>query len=368
MRPEAVPFKMADRTFDGYVHAMRVHVLVLRDCTTFVPVGYADLLRKSTALAATLPLSRPAPGIEVSLVSAGKTRNVTGIGGIQLRCDAVARPGMRSDLVLVPALDPDVVAHLELNRSVVPWLRRSYESGASVASACTGAFLLAEAGLLDGRSATTHWAFRDLFRARYPRVQLRPEAIIVDQGRVVTAGGATSFLSLTLYMVERLLGAEVARAASKMFLVDVNKSPQSAYAMFATQKTHGDEAILRAQDLLERDLAKAPSVPELARRVAMSPRNFVRRFHHATGNSPREYIQRLRIEAAKHALEGTPRQLAAVAGAVGYRDLVAFRRLFQRWTGLSPSEYRGRYGPRSAPAMVRDAGRSRSRAARNLLI
>jgi len=363
MNVAGAPLKMADRTFEGYVRAMRVHVLVLRDCTTFVPVGYADLLRKSIALAATLPQARPAPAIEVSLVSAGRTRAVTGIGGIHLRCDAVARPGMRSDLVLVPALDPDVLARLALNRSVVPWLRRVYDGGATVASACTGAFLLAEAGLLDGRSATTHWAFQDLFRARYPRVQLRPEAIIVDQGRVVTAGGATSFLSLALYLVERLLGAEVARAASKMFLVDVNKSPQSAYAMFATQKTHGDEAILRAQDLLERDLASCPSVPELARRVAMSPRNFVRRFQHATGNSPRDYIQRLRIEAAKRVLEHAPRQLAAVASAVGYRDLVAFRRLFHRWTGLSPSDYRGRYGPRTAPATVRASDRRQRRAA-----
>ncbi len=366
MRADSTPLKMADRTFEGYVRAMRVHVLVLRDCTTFVPVGYADLLRKSVALAATLPLARPHRELEVSLVSAGRTREVTGIGGIRLRCDAVIRPGMRSDLVLVPALDPDVTAHLELNRSVVPWLRDAHDRGATVASACTGAFLLGEAGLLDGRSATTHWAFQDLFRARYPRVQLRPEAIIVDQGRVVTAGGATSFLSLALYLVERLLGAEVARAASKMFLVDVNKSPQSAYAMFATQKTHGDEAILRAQDLLERDLASCPSVSELARRVGMSPRNFVRRFHQATGNAPREYIQRLRVEEAKRALEGAPRQLAAVAEGVGYRDLVAFRRLFQRWTGLSPSDYRGRYGPRTAPAMVRASGSSRSRIARIL--
>src|SRR5438445_907222 len=257
----------------------------------------------------------------------------------------------KSELVLVPALDPDVASHLALNRAVVPWLRRIHLAGADVASACTGAFLLAEAGILDGKAATTHWAFQDEFRRRYPRVRLEPQAIVVDQGRVVTAGGATSFLSLALYLVERIFGAEVARAASKMFLVDVNKSPQSAYAIFNTQKTHGDEEILRAQDLLERDLADAPSVPALARRVAMSPRNFVRRFHQATGNSPRDYIQRLRIETAKRALEGAAKPLTAIAGEVGYRDVVAFRRLFQRWTGLSPSEYRARYGPRTAPAL-----------------
>jgi len=350
---------MADETFTGYVRAMRIHVLALRDCTTFVPIGYADLLRKSAALAATLPLPRQPPDVQVTLVSAAKTRELTGIGGIRIVCDVALAEARKSDLVLVPALDPDVLAHLELNRAVVPWLRRAYLAGADVASACTGAFLLAEAGLLDGKSATTHWAFQDTFQKRYPRVRLQPQAIVVDQGRVVTAGGATSFLSLSLYLVERIFGPEVARAASKMFLVDVNKSPQSAYAIFNTQKTHGDDQILHAQDLLERDLAGALSVPALARRVAMSPRNFVRRFRGATGNSPRDYIQRLRIEVAKRALEGAARPLSSIAGEVGYRDLVGFRRLFQRWTGLSPSDYRARYGPRTAPSL---SGRAPSHA------
>jgi len=322
----------------------------------------AEMLRKSVQLAHSLGLAREP--LAVTLV--GPDRVVMGAGGLPVHCAATLRQVRRAELVFVPPLDPDVLEPMANHRPVVEWLRRMYASGADIASACTGAFALAEAGILDGKSATTHWAFQDLFRERYPSVRLESQAIIVDQGRVVTAGGATSFLSLALYLVERLLGAEVARAASKMFLVDVNKSPQSAYAMFATQKTHGDEAILRAQDLLERDLASCPSVPELARRVAMSPRNFVRRFQQATGNSPRDYIQRLRIEAAKRVLEGSPRQLGAVAGAVGYRDLVAFRRLFQRWTGLSPSDYRGRYGPRTAPATVRASGRPRSRAARTL--
>ena len=350
---------MTDETFTGYVHAMRVHVLALRDCTTFVPIGYADLLRKSIALAATLPLARPPRRVEVSLISAGKSLEVAGAGGTRVVCDARLADARKSDLVLVPAVDPDIVAHLDLNRAVVPWLRRAYLGGADVASACTGAFLLGEAGILDGKSATTHWAFQDFFQARYPRVRLQPQAIVVDQGRVVTAGGATSFLSLSLYLVERIFGAEVARAASKMFLVDVNKSPQSAYAIFNTQKTHGDEEILRAQDLLERDVADSPSVGDLARQVAMSPRNFVRRFQQATGNSPRDYMQRLRIEVAKRALEGATQPLSAVAGKVGYRDVVAFRRLFQRWTGLSPSEYRARYGPHRAPAF---SGRARPQA------
>jgi transcriptional regulator GlxA family with amidase domain len=335
---------------------VRIHVLVLRDCTAFVPVGLVELLRKSAALAATLP---PAGrrGLAIATVSPGQQKTVTGAGGLRLRCDASIAEVKKSDLVLVPALDPDIGEHIALNREVVPWLRRIHRSGADVASACTGAFLLGEAGLLDGRAATTHWAFQDGFRSRFPRARLEPQAIVVDQGRVITAGGATAFLTLAHYVVERVLGPDVARAASKMFLVDVNKSPQGAYAVFGAQRGHGDDEILRAQDIVERELARAPSVADLARRVAMSRRNFARRFRSATGNAPREYVQRVRVEAAKRALEGSGRSIARVARDVGYEDLVAFRRQFVRWTGLTPTEYRARYGPLSGPALVAPRGR-----------
>src|SRR5262249_36450792 len=160
----------------------------------------------------------------------GSSTTVRCAAGLTLRCEATLAQVANSDLVIVPALDPDVVEHLALNPEVAPWLARIYQRGADVASVGTGAFLLGDAGLLDGRAATTHWAFQTLFAGRSPKVQLLPQAIVVDQGRVVTAGGATSFLNLALHLVERIFGHELARVASKMFLVDVNKSPQSAYA------------------------------------------------------------------------------------------------------------------------------------------
>ena len=257
----------------------------------------------------------------------------------------------------MPALDPDVLVHLAQNSAVVPWTRRAYERGADVVSACTGAFVLAEAGLLDGRRATTHWALQPLFSERYPRVKLAPQAILVDQGRIVTAGGATSFMNLALFLVERLFGQEVARAASRMFLIDPNKSAQGAYAAFSTQRDHGDEPILRAQDLIERDIAHAPPVDEIARVVALTQRTFLRRFREATGDAPRDYIQRVRIEAAKRRLERGA-AVTLVATEIGYKDVVAFRKLFVRHTGLTPMDYRERYGPRSSPAWV---GSSRQR-------
>jgi transcriptional regulator GlxA family with amidase domain len=272
----------------------------------------------------------------------------------------------RSDLVVVPALDGDLLEDLERNRGVVPWLRRMYVAGADVASVCTGAFLLGEAGLLDGRAATTHWAFLELLARRYPRTDVLPQAILVDQGRVVTAGGATSFLNLALHLVERIFGTEVARASSKLFLIDANKAPQSAYAMFSSQKLHADREILRAQSLIERHTERVPSIERLAREVGMSVRSLARRFRRSTGNSPGEYIQRVKVEAAKRALESGER-VSAVAGLVGYADATAFRRLFRRITGLTPSEYRARYGPSAPPVTVRAKlthGRARSNASK----
>jgi transcriptional regulator GlxA family with amidase domain len=312
-----------------------------------VPIGVAELLRKAAVVARDVP-GAPVRPVEVRLVSPSAQLTVACAGELKLRCDETTRDVRRSHLVVVPALDPDVLEHLAGNRDVVPWLRRMYLAGADIASACTGAFLLGEAGLLDGRSATTHWAFQELFGSRYPRTQVLPQSILVDEGRVLTAGGATSFLNLALHLVERVYGSDVARASSKMFLIDVNKAPQSAYAVFSSQKLHGDREVLLAQSLIERHPERAPAVDRLAREVGMSVRTLARRFRRSTGNSPGEYIQRVKIEAAKRALESGER-VAAVAGVVGYADPAAFRRTFARLTGLTPADYRARYGPASLP-------------------
>jgi transcriptional regulator GlxA family with amidase domain len=339
---------------------LAVHVLALVNCTPFVPVGTLDLLRKSVELDAMHSGRRP--NVKLKLVSAAPQTMLRAAGGLELRCDATLRTAGPADVIVVPAVDPDIDQHLAQNLAVVSWLQRAFAGGADVVSACTGAFVLGEAGLLDGRAATTHWAFQSLLTRRYPRTRLQPQAILVDQGRIVTAGGATSFISLALFLVERLLGPHVARAASQMFLIDPNKAPQSAYAMFSTQKSHGDEAILRAQEVIENEIARASNVDALARRVAMSRRTFVRRFHNATGNSPREYIQRVRVEGAKRLLEAGNLSVGEIARRVGYGDVVGFRKVFVRCTGVTPADYRARYGARTAPAWVSSA-RSTSKVA-----
>ena len=355
----AKPWKVppTEPTFEPMPHAaadarpLRVHVVVLHDCTPFVPVGIAELLRKAQIVAADFPKAQGRP-IDVRLVSPGRSLTVTCAGKIRLRCGETTARVRRSSLVIVPALDGDLPELLAKNRAVVPWLRRLYMAGADVASVCTGAFLLGEAGLLDGRAATTHWAFQELLARRCPRTEVMPQAILVDQGRVLTAGGATSFLNLALHLIERFYGAEVAHASSKLFLIDVNKAPQSAYAMFSSQKLHDDRDILRAQSLIERHAARSTRIERIAREVGMSVRSFARRFRICTGNSPGEYIQRVKVEAAKRALESGAR-VSAVAEVAGYADAAAFRRLFARLTGLTPSEYRARYGPSSPPVTIR---------------
>jgi transcriptional regulator GlxA family with amidase domain len=336
---------MADLTFMTYESAMRVQVLALEGSTPLVPIGFVDVLRRAQALA---PHARP---VTISLVSAGATRTVHAAGGVDLRADASVETAEPGDLVIASALDVDVSDHLEKNRRAVPFLKEAFARGATVASACTGAFVLAEAGPLDGRRATTHWGLCDLLASRHPRVRVAPQAVIVDTGRVITAGGSTSFLNLALLLAGRLFGRAVERTLSKILLVDPNKPPQSAYATFLPHEANDDE-IRRAQALIEATLAKSPSIDAIARAVGMSTRNFTRRFQRATGDAPRTYIQRVRVEAAKRALESTREPVRAVAARVAYGDVVAFRKLFVRMTGLTPVDYRARYGAHAGAAWI----------------
>lgn len=350
----------------GYESDMRsgtlhVRIAVMEGGPAMVPIGIAELLRKSAQLARdALPPGR-APRLDVRLVGSG--RAVEAADGLRVPVDATFASRSPCDLAIVSAVDADETPGLHRNRAAARWAARVHRGGADVVSVCTGAFVLAEAGLLARRRATTHWAFQGVLAQRFPDVRVEPQAVVVDTGRVCTAGGATSFINLALYLVERELGPEIASAASKMYLIDVNKAPQSAYAIFATQRSHGDDAILAAQTLMERE--PASSVAHVAQRVAMSARTFERRFRQATGNSPREYAQRVRVEAAKRALEGSSRSVAEVAAHVGYQDVVAFRRIFQRITGLTPVEHRKRYGALAEPTTIVTArSKTRRRATR----
>lgn len=224
------------------------------------------------------------------------------------------------------------------------WVRKRHAKGAIVCSVCAGAFLLGEAGLLEGREATTHWAFADALGEKYPNAKVDTDRMVIDDGDIITAGGILAWTDLGLTLVERLLGPSVMLATARFLLVDPPGREQRPYSSFIPRLDHGDAAILKTQHWLQSTGAKDHGVPALAARAGLEERTFLRRFQKATGLRPTEYAQQIRVAKAREALELTRRPVEQIAYEVGYGDASAFRKLFQRVTGLAPADYRRRFG------------------------
>lgn len=227
----------------------------------------------------------------------------------------------------------------------IAWVRRHLDHGAVVCSTCSGAVLLAEAGLLDDVEAASHWTMADLFRDRYPRVRLRPERILCDSGRagqVITTGGASSWQDLALYLIGRFCGAQEAARVARLFLLGDRGYGQLPFASMARPRQHSDAAIARVQAWLVDNYAVPNPVSAMAEKSGLSPRSFKRRFSAATGYTPVEYVQALRIEEAKQVLETEDLAIEEISALVGYEDPTFFRRLFKRRAGVTPAQYRQR--------------------------
>jgi transcriptional regulator GlxA family with amidase domain len=282
--------------------------------------------------------------------ASGQILNVDGPINARTAADAV--------IVAGPFVS-DIAAFLEHADTLQPLLvglRRQYERGALLASFCSGSFVLAEAGLLDGKAATTHWALAKIFRKRYPRVELRPTEIMTEQSRILCTGAVTTYLNLALQLVKKLAGAGLAAATAKMLLIDTNRISQASYATLTIQdqEEHSDPLVTRAQRWMEKHLADQFRLAQLARHLAVSERTINRRFKRAVGAPPLHYLQALRIEMAKGLLETKGLSVDAVSERVGYGDLSTFRRLFKKQTGLSPRDYQLRFARR--PRARRAAG------------
>jgi transcriptional regulator GlxA family with amidase domain len=283
-----------------------------------------------------------APAFQIELV--GLTRHKAFNGGLfTLRADRLLNEDFQTDLVLIPAPHGDLAAAVALNQAFLPWIVRQYRAGAEVASLCLGAFILAATGLLDGKKCATHWLGAQAFATMYPAVHLVPEQVITDEQGLYSSGGAYSYLNLVLYLVEKHVGREVAVCCAKVFQIDIGRHSQSPFVIFQGQKAHDDEPIKKAQLFIEQHVAGRLAVEELAAQSCLSRRNFERRFKKATGNTAAEYVQRVKIEAAKMRLESSPANVSEVMYAVGYSDTKAFRTLFKRLTGVSPLAYRDKY-------------------------
>lgn len=249
----------------------------------------------------------------------------------------------KTDLVIIPSLHGDQVKAAELNKDFVPWIREQYQQGASVASLCLGAFFLASTGLLKGKQCATHWKMAQEFRTMFPDVHLMDNRIITEDERIYTSGGAYSYLNLILYLVEKYAGRDIAILTAKAYAIDIDRQSQSPFIIFEGQKAHNDEPILKAQQFIESSYQDKITVEQLSDMSAIGRRTFERRFKKSTGNTVVEYIQRIKIEAAKRDFETSTKNVNEVIYDVGYVDTKTFRTMFKKVTGLTPLEYRNKY-------------------------
>jgi transcriptional regulator GlxA family with amidase domain len=249
----------------------------------------------------------------------------------------------KTDLIIIPSLNHNYKNAVEGNKKLINWIAEQYKNGAEIASVCTGAFLLAAAGLLDGRSCSTHWSVADNFRVMFPKADLQTDKLITDENGIYTNGGAYSFLNLIVYLIEKKYDRQTAIYCSKVFQIELDRQSQSAFIIFKGQKLHGDEMVKEAQSYIESSLHEKISIEHLSSKFAVGRRNFDRRFIKATGNTPLEYSQRVKIEAAKRTFETTRKTINEVMYDVGYSDVKAFREVFRKITGMSPLEYRSKY-------------------------
>ena len=249
----------------------------------------------------------------------------------------------KTHLIIIPSLNHNYQKSVKNNQLLIDWVEQQYKNGAEIASICTGAFLLAASGLLDGKTCSTHWAAAANFKKMFPKVNLQTDRLITDEKGIYTNGGAYSFLNLMIYLVEKYFDRPTAIYCSKVFQIEMDRQSQSAFTIFTGQKQHGDEMVKKAQDYIETKLDEKISIEQLSSRFAVGRRNFDRRFIKATGNTPLEYAQRVKIESAKKFLETSRKTINEVMYEVGYSDVKAFREVFRKITGMSPLEYRARY-------------------------
>jgi len=249
----------------------------------------------------------------------------------------------RTNLIIIPSLNHNYVQALKGNKPLIGWMKKQHASGAEIASICTGAFLLASTGLIDGKSCSTHWSAADQFANMFPEINVKADQLVTDENGIYTNGGAYSFLNLLLYLIEKYYDRPTAIYCSKVFQIEMDRHSQSAFTIFTGQKAHGDEMVKKAQTYIERHLAEKMTMEELSSRFAIGRRNFDRRFIKATGNTPVEYAQRVKMESAKKAFETSRKTINEVMYEVGYSDVKAFREAFRKVTGMSPMEYRSRY-------------------------
>ncbi|TWF33826.1 AraC family transcriptional regulator with amidase-like domain [Chitinophaga polysaccharea] len=282
------------------------------------------------------------PAFKLELIGE-KMKNIQLQSPAQFICYKTIDEVTQTDLIMAPAFQgtPDHV--LPKNKGLVDWIRDMHAGGTEVASLCLGSYFLAEAGLLSGKSCTSHWQALDDMRTRYPDINVLADKVMTDQEGLYTSGGAFVSLNLVLYLIEKFCGRDASIWVSKMFSIDMDRVNQSHFAVFQGQRRHEDQDILKTQVYIEQHFDEQLSIDQLAAMANMSKRNYIRRFKQATQNTPLEYLQRVKIEAAKKELEKNSQNITTLMFNAGYNDVKTFRQVFKRFTGLTPQEYRKKY-------------------------
>ncbi len=249
----------------------------------------------------------------------------------------------KTDLIIIPAIHDDFETVINRNKDFMPWIVNRYKEGAEAVSLCISSFFLAATGLLDGKPCSTHWQFANIFKEQFPKAILTDERIVTDSDGIYTSGGAYAFTNLVIYLIEKYAGRETAVMAAKGFMIDIERSSQSPFMVFSGQKNHKDDMVLKAQEYIEENYQDKISVNDLCKNMALSRRTFERRFKNATSNTVLEYLQRVKIEAAKKELEKGRKTVNEVMYEVGYNDAKAFRDVFRKVTSISPLQYQKKY-------------------------
>jgi transcriptional regulator GlxA family with amidase domain len=320
----------------------------MKHISIIVPSGHSSLpnidgthqiFNEANKFAATM--GRP-PMFEVQLV--GLSKEIVQRNGLySITPDCLISDVKKTDLIIIPAMHGDIRKAIELNKDFIPWIVDHYKAGAEIASFCIGAFFLASTGLLKGKKCATHWIAANEFRALFPDIELVDDKIMTEEDGIYTSGGAYAFVNLVAYLVEKYAGRDMAILVSKAFMIDIDRSSQSPFIIFSGQKMHEDDAVKKAQEIIEKNFQDKITVDELAAQLCIGRRNLERRFKKATSNTVVEYIQRVKIEAAKKNLESGRKNINEVMYEVGYADTKAFRTIFKKVTGLTPIEYKNKY-------------------------
>ncbi len=272
---------------------------------------------------------------------------VTTVSGMRVLCDGGLDDLDAGTILVIPGMNYPGSRLLDQRFAAMEvelaWLQRQYQRGCIICSHCTGSFVLAETGLLNGRAATTSWWLAETFSQRYPDVKLRADQLVLRAERCITGGASTAEMFTALMMIEEYMGPGVAAQCAKTMLVDTNMTQQAPYLTLQSQEQHNDSLVSSAQSLLQKNLQEPLSLEALAQQLGVSSRTLIRRFKQVLGLTPNNYSQNLRIETAKRLLETTCLPLEELILQVGYEDVSSFSRLFQKKTGLTPRNYRQKF-------------------------